>query len=184
MSNKTSIHIMIFGDDEIDKSSFLKNLKESKIISRKKGITFFGIVDLENKKKLDCFLYVTNNNNQLKQFAAKLTGLILIFDPEKQKSLDFVEKVFDVNAEKLKNLNNLCIIILGNKLGKTEINGKAKDFAKKIGIKYCDSNPENIEEIIKEIYNFNQNKKQEINQKEDAPKENAKKSRDCCGCFK
>ena len=131
MSNKTLIHIMIFGDDKIDKSSFLKNFKESKFMRKKNEITFSGKIDLENEKKLDCFLYVTNNDSQLRQFAAKLTGLILIFDPENQESLDFVEKVFDVNAEKLKNLNNLCIIILGNKLGKTEINGKAKDFAKK-----------------------------------------------------
>ena len=185
MSNKTSIHIMIFGDDKIDKSSFLKNLKESKIMSRKNEneITFFGNVKLENEKKLDCFLYVTNNNIQLKQFAAKLTGLILIFDPEKQKSLDFVETVFN-NTKKSKNLNNLYIIILGNKLGKTEINGKAKDFAEKNGIKYCDSNPENIEDIIKEIYNSNQNKKQEINQKKDDSKGNDKKRKRCCGCLK
>ena len=184
MSNKTLIHIMIFGDDKIDKSSFLKNFKESKNMRRKNEYTFSGKVDLENEKKLDCFLYVTNNNNQLKQFAAKLTGLILIFDPEKQESLDFVENVFNFYAEKLKNLNNLYITIIGNKLGKTEINKEAKDFAKKNVINYCDSFPENVEELIKEIYNFNQNKKQEINQTEDASEGNAKKSRDCCGCLK
>ena len=99
MSNKTSIHIMIFGDSKIDKSSFLKNFKESKFMRKKNEITFFGKVDLENEKKLDCFLYVTNNNIQLKQFATKLTGLILIFDPEKQESLDFVEKVFNINEK-------------------------------------------------------------------------------------
>ena len=61
---------------------------------------------------------------------------------------------------------------------------KPKILLKKNGIKYCDSNPENIKEIIKEIYNFNQNKKQEINQKKDDSKGNAKKRRGCCGCFK
>ena len=156
MSNKTSIHVMIFGDDKIDKSSFLKNIEELKIMSRKNEneITFFGNVDLENEKKLDCFLYVTNNNIQLKQFATKLTGLILIFVPEKQESLDFVEKVFNY-TKKSKNLNNLYITIIGNKLGKTEINKEAKDFAERNEINYCDSFPENVEELIKKIYNFN-----------------------------
>ena len=184
MSNKTSIHIMIFGDDKIDKSSFLKNMfKELKIISKKKNeITFFGNVDLENEKKLDCFLYVTNNNIQLKQFAAKLTGLILIFDPDNQDSLKFVKEVYNY-TKKSKNLNNLYITIIGNKLGKTEINKEAKDFAERNEINYCDSFPENVEELIKKIYNFNQNKKQEINQKKDASKGNAKKRRGCCRCF-
>ena len=183
MSNKTLIHIMIFGDDKIDKSSFLKNFKESKNMRRKNEYTFSGKVDLENEKKLDCFLYVTNNDSQLRQFAAKLTGLILIFDPDNQDSLKFVEEVYNY-TKKLKNLNNLYITIIGNKLGKTEINKEAKDFAKKNGINYCDSFPENVEELIKEIYNFNQNKKQEINQKKDVSKGNAKKRRDCCGCLK
>ena len=183
MSNKTLIHIMIFGDDKIDKSSFLKSFKESKNMRRKNEYTFSGKVDLENEKKLDCFLYVTNNDSQLRQFAAKLTGLILIFDPDNQDSLKFVEEVYNY-TKKLKNLNNLYITIIGNKLGKTEINKEAKDFAKKNVINYCDSFPENVEELIKEIYNFNQNKKQEINQKKDVSKGNAKKRRDCCGCLK
>ena len=184
MSNKTTtIHVMIFGDDKIDKSSFLKKMFEE-TTGGKNGTTFLGNVDLENEKNSKCFLYVTNNYGQLRQFAAKLTGLILIFDPEKPKSLEFVENAFNnINAEKLKNLNNLCVIVLGNKLGETEINGKAKDFAERNGIKYCDSNPENIKEIIKEIYKFNQNKKQEINQKKDDSKGNNKKRRGCCGCF-
>ena len=83
----------------------------------------------------------------------------------------------------MKNLNNLYITIIRNKLRKTEINGKAKDFAERNRINYCDSVPENVEELIKEIYNFNQNKKQEINQKKDDSKGNDKKRRGCCGCF-
>ena len=91
--------------------------------------------------------------------------------------------------KKKKIFDDLYITILANKKKETEITKKAKDFAIQNGIKFCDSTLDEedkkfILEIIKEICNFKPNKKKEINQKEDAPKENAKKSRDCCGCFK
>ena len=184
MINKTQIHIIIFGYNKIDKSPFLnKMLQGSKNIGGKNETTFKREVNLENEKTLNCFLYVIDNDNQLRQFAANCAGLILIFDPENKDSLKFVEEVYNY-TKKSKNLNNLYITIIGNKFGKTEINREAKDFAERNEINYCDSVPENVEELIKEIYNFNQNKKQEINQTEDASEGNAKKSRDCCGCLK
>ena len=121
--------------------------------------------------------------------AKNSVGLILIFDPDRDKSLKLLENLFNGIAKEKKIFGDLYITILANEKKETEITKKAKDFAKQNAIKFCDSTLDEedkkfILEIIKEICNFKPNKKKEINQKEDAPKENAKQSRDCCGCFK
>ena len=200
MSNKIIIHIIIYGKGivknsfegkyKIDKNTILETMLEINNDIVNKNMTLFKKnLKLDNEKNLKCLLYAIDNEQQLRGMAKKSTGLILIFDPDEEESLMFVENIFNDFAKKNKTFDNLYITIFANKKKETEITEKAKKFADAKSIKYCDSPVKGeekkfIEGIIKEIYNFNQNKKQEINQTEDASEGNAKKSRDCCGCLK
>ena len=198
MSNKKNrINIIIYGHPDIvqiDANSFIREFLENMFkknynLNTQKTLVFDTEVKLDHEVKFNCRLHATNSEQQLRTMAKNSVGLILIFDPDINQSLELLENLFKGSAKKKKIFGDLYITILANKKKETEITKKAKDFAIQNGIKFCDSTLDEedkkfILEIIKEICNFKPNKKKEINQKEDAPKENAKKSRDCCGCFK
>ena len=194
---KNIINIIIYGDPDIvqmDANSFIREFLENMFkknynLNTQKTLVFDTEVKLDHEVKFNCRLHATNSEPQLRTMAKNSVGLILIFDPDINQSLELLENIFKGSAKEKKIFDDLYITILANKKKETEITEKAKKFAEKNVIKFCDSTLDEddkkfILEIIKKICNFKPNKKQEINQKEDAPKENAKKSRDCCGCFK
>ena len=189
--NRIIIHIIIYCHSDIGQKIFLKNFfKEDKKISHKSETVFEtvfnGEINLDSKNILKYYLYVTDSDSRLRSLAKNSAGLILFFDPDEEKSFELFGNVFNNISEKNKTFDNLYITILANQFKETDIYQKAKKLAEEKKINFCvlEENEINfIEGIIKKIYNFNQNKKQEINQKEDTSKGNAKKSRECCGCF-
>ena len=120
MSNKIIIHIIIYGKGivknsfegkyKIDKNTILETMLEINNDIVNKNMTLFKKnLKLDNEKNLKCLLYAIDNEQQLRGMAKKSTGLILIFDPDEEESLMFVENIFNDFAKKNKTFDNLYI---------------------------------------------------------------------------
>ena len=72
-------------------------------MNNQKTLVFDTEVKLDHEVKFNCRLHATNSEQQLRTMAKNSVGLILIFDPDINQSLELLENLFKGSAKKKKN---------------------------------------------------------------------------------
>ena len=113
-----SINICFIGDISTGKTTFIKNLIESKE-NKKNKIDFNYLISINDE---EIYLKITDSSGKIEQkvfidtIFLKCHGFILIFDVTNKKSFNFIKKW----AEKIQSDANGKIIIVANKIDERE----------------------------------------------------------------
>ena len=123
------------------------------------------------KYNLNICLNVSKPKENFPYFLKNSDGAILTFDFKSEQSFEFIKDIF-----KKKSFDNFYITLLGDNYGNRSdfevVPNEAKKLVKDTRINYCDLSAksnlkESIENVLKEIYNFAMN---------------AKDNENCCNC--
>ena len=177
--NNILINIILLGESFVGKTTLFNYFfgKKNKNFVVTKGIESL-IIDAEiNKEKIKIQLFDTAGQERFHSISQKYIreahGVLLLFDVTNKESFDTIEQWIS----EIKELNNIDIILIGNKIDKIDkrviSKKKAKEKANKYNLKYFEScclNGLNLYEILNEIiflgyYQYFKNPSTEIRKK-------------------
>ena len=179
-TSSKKINVLIYGDPEVSKNIIKKFLDDESLKGEKfqqNFTTFKYELFLDNrtiKYNLNICLNVLKPKENFPYFLKNSDGAILTFDFKSEQSFEFIKDIF-----KKKSFDNFYITLLGDNYGNRSdfevVPNEAKKLVKDTRINYCDLSAksnlkESIENVLKEIYNFAMNVKDNEN------------NENCCNC--
>ena len=121
--NRTYINILVLGDKNTGKSSFLKLLKDNKFSDKyettKEDEESYDKKIVINKNNIHMNILVCNNLNKKEVLNSSKDYYLLFYDITNMNSLEFIEKIYLENfINKLQIIENKLsnIILIGNKI--------------------------------------------------------------------
>ena len=121
--NRTFINILVIGDKNTGKTSFLKLLKENKFSDKyeatKEDEESYDKKIVINKNNIHMNILVCNNLNKKEVLNSSKDYYLLFYDITNMNSLEFIEKIYLENfINKLQIIENKLsnIILIGNKI--------------------------------------------------------------------
>ena len=176
-TSSKKINVLIYGDPEVSKNIIKKFLDDESLKGEQfhqNFKTFKYELFLDNrtiKYNLNICLNVSKPEENFPYFLKNSDGAILTFDFKSEESFKFIKDIF-----KKKSFDNFYITLLGDNYDNRsdfEVSPEdAENFVNSTRINYCDLSAksnlkESIKNVLKEIYNFSMNEKDNEN---------------CCNC--
>ena len=192
-NNKNDIGILILGNANVGKTSFISRFVQNKFITtysstQELSSSFITTnIDIKGQKYKIKFLDSTAAEkyiSALKQYIQKIDCFIFMYDITDKKSFEDIEKWINIVTD-LKEKQKIAMILLGNKrdieLERQIEEQDAEEFAKKMEVSFLetsnkDNNDDNIHLAVEKLVNDIEEKRKKFGFEQDLNSEKTRVS--------